>query len=358
MLEFKRSRPFRTLLLLCAAVLVMAACGGDDTATGTSGGSADAGAPDGDTGGGASRFAMVFPGSIQDGDYNAAGYGALQHIGEEYDVETEYSESVAVADVARVTRDYLERGFDVVSLHGGQFLTVGLELAPEYPDSVLVVQAGGPLEGAPENVWNIGRPYHEGYFALGALAAEASEASSVAFLGGLEIPLFKSAANAFIDGARSIDPQIDVQATFSGNQSDAVTNRQAAEALITGGADVIGTSLNDGIAGVAEAATRAPGRVLFTSLTNDQSDLAPEHYLAGLFTDFNVVYGSIVDSIMDGESGGFIAQSLGNGQEITDIYNVEDPEVEAQIQQIVDGIKSGEIEVADDQGDVMIPEKG
>lgn len=369
MAYFRNSPLFRILLLVLAVLLVASACGSDDAATTAGEGAAttvaedgaDAGGPDTETGDedeSLPRFAMVLPGTIQDATYNAAGFGALQYVAEEYSLETEYSETVAVVDVERVTRDYLDRGFEVVSLHGGQFLTAGLELAPEYPDSVIIVQSGGPLEDAPDNVWNIGRPYHEGYFALGALAAEVSQTSVVAFLGGLEIPLIKSSANAFIEGARHVDPQIDIVTTFSGDQSDAVTNRQAAEALISSGADVIVTSINDGIAGVAEAASRADGQVLFTSLTSDQSDIAPEHYLAGLITDFNVVYGSVVESIMDGETGGYIAQELGQGQELTAIYNVEDENVEGRIQELVQEIEAGDLEVADNPGDVTVPEKG
>lgn len=38
------------------------------------------------------RVAAIVPGSIQDADYNTLGYRALQQVGDEYSVETAYSE--------------------------------------------------------------------------------------------------------------------------------------------------------------------------------------------------------------------------------------------------------------------------
>ena len=168
-------------LPMLASVLLVAACGNDTTTTNA----ASEGVPKGP------RFAMVLPGSIQDADYNAAGFAGLNFAAQMFSLETEFSESVAVVDVERVTRGYLDRGFKIVSLHGGQFLTVGLELAPKFPDTTFIVQGGGPLKDAPPNVWNIVRPYYEGFYALGVLAAEVSQTRSIAFLGGLKIPLFK-----------------------------------------------------------------------------------------------------------------------------------------------------------------------
>ena len=46
------------------------------------------------------KFAVIYPGSIQDADYNATGYRTMQAVEEELGMEVSYSEQVAVPDAA------------------------------------------------------------------------------------------------------------------------------------------------------------------------------------------------------------------------------------------------------------------
>jgi len=53
------------------------------------------------------KMAAVFPGSIQDADWNTIGYKALQNVNDELGLEVSYSEQVAVPDAPRVVREYI-----------------------------------------------------------------------------------------------------------------------------------------------------------------------------------------------------------------------------------------------------------
>src|SRR5690554_5561018 len=119
LLEGTRLRRFM-LVGLALSALLFACAGDDDTSppaddTSDNGATADNGDADGDAddGGAADgegsdlRFAMILPGPIQDADYNAIGYEAVQAVGSELGVETAYSEEVPVADAERVAREYI-----------------------------------------------------------------------------------------------------------------------------------------------------------------------------------------------------------------------------------------------------------
>ncbi len=65
------------------------------------------------------KMAMIFPGSIQDADYNTVGYLALQEVGKAYDLQVSQSENVAIADAERISREYVNGGYDIIAYHGG-----------------------------------------------------------------------------------------------------------------------------------------------------------------------------------------------------------------------------------------------
>ena len=117
------------------------------------------------------KLAMILPGPIQDADFNSLGYAALQEVAKAHGIEVSPSESVAVADAERVSREYIGSGYNIVAYHGGQFLTVMQKLAGQFPNVVFIQEASGRIPNAPANAWVIGRKYYQGFYALGALAA-------------------------------------------------------------------------------------------------------------------------------------------------------------------------------------------
>ena len=204
---------YKAVGLLLALALVAAACGDDSDEAGADTSESDADRP---------GVAMILPGPISDADYNAVAYEALETTGEELDVETAYTDSVSVADAERVAADYADNGFEVVILHGAQFGTAVATLAPRYPDTEFIIQSSGEQEGLPDNVYNLARTYVPGFYLLGRLAASTSTTGTIAFLGGLDLPDFKGGANAVYEGAVSVNPDIKMQVSFTGDQNDPV----------------------------------------------------------------------------------------------------------------------------------------
>uniref|UniRef100_UPI002ADE5E9C BMP family ABC transporter substrate-binding protein n=1 Tax=Bellilinea sp. TaxID=2838785 RepID=UPI002ADE5E9C len=69
------------------------------------------------------KLAAIFPGVITDADYNTLAYVGISELQKATGVQTAYSESVAVPDVDRVMREYIDGGYNIIWTHGGQFLT-------------------------------------------------------------------------------------------------------------------------------------------------------------------------------------------------------------------------------------------
>ncbi len=362
----------RWLVALPIAALVIAGCGGGDdaesdassteTAAGASTDNAtessapdDTATADGSAASGDEVFALILPGPIQDADYNAIAYEGLEQLEQDFGITTEYSEQVAVADAERVAREYIDSGATMVAFHGGQFLTIATDLAAEFPDTVFIAESSGQMEDQPDNVWNIAREFAPGFYVQGAHAALMTESGTIAFLGGIDIPDYKASANAMFAGARSVNPDVELLYNFTGDQNDAVTGRQSAEALIGEGADVLVLGLNNAIYGVAEASEAAGETVFMTSSFTDKSSIAPDTFLESTLWDFTGAFGEAIAGVQSGSTSGVVAMNPASGLiTLGELHNTPD-DVAAQVTELWDQVVAGEIEVPVKTDDVVVP---
>ena len=283
---------------------------------------------------------MILPGPIQDADYNAVGAQALDEIKRQTGAETAFSESVAVADAERVAREYLNSGYNVVAFHGGQFLTIVQKLAPAFPDATFIMESSGQVPDLPPNVWNLGRKFYQGFYALGVLAAAASQSKKVGYVAGVRLPDFVASLNAVKQAAQDTDPSVQVQYAFIGDQNDPVKARETTAAQIDAGVDFVVVSVNLGVQGVAEAAKAAPKPVLFTTYYTDKPDLAPKLLSVSLLSDFSTPYLQMVRSIQAGTRGGYLEMRPGSGFRLSEIRNAP-PDAATRAQQAFDAVASG-----------------
>jgi basic membrane protein A and related proteins len=286
------------------------------------------------------KVAMILPGTIQDADFNALGYLALQAVAKAHDVQVAHSESVAVADAERVSREYLSAGHDVIAYHGGQFLTIMKKLAAQFPKVAFVQEASGRLPDAPPNAWVIGRKYYQGFYVLGALAALATRTNKVGLVGGVRLPDVIGSTNAVHQALRELNPKAELVYNFIGDFNDPVKARQTAEAQVAAGADFLVTFVNLGVYGVAEAVKTASRPVLINTLYTEKWDAAPRSMSVSLLFDFARPYQDIVGRVLRGELGGYYEMRPGTGIDLSDIRLVP-AEVAARVRAIFKDVVAG-----------------
>jgi len=289
------------------------------------------------------KVAAIMPGPIEDSDFNSQGFAAVKHIRDVYGIQVDYSEKVSVADAERVAREYIGAGYNIIIFHGGQFVATAQTLAPEFPELTFVTYtAGANPDIEIGNVWNVGLRFGPGSYALGILAARMSETGKVAFVAGIQTPIFITALNAFRDAAIATDPSVEVVYNFTGDQNDAVKARQTVESMIGAGVDVIAVFLNQGVLGVHEAVLDADQMVYIMTITTDKSEAAPDNYITSLVQDFPSVWEYIVGQVLDGHPGGYRALDVGSGLVIAPYRNAPQ-EVQDEVSDIMGKITSGEM---------------
>jgi basic membrane protein A and related proteins len=327
---------------MCSALLLTAtACGGGDDGGGGGGGT-------GGGGGDAPRIAAVFSGTTTDADYTFLGLQALEAAEAEYDAETTFSESVAVPDAQRVLREYVADGYTVIWTHGSQFYDATVAVAEEAPDVVFIAEQDTEPADVPDNVWVLDRNFHLAFYPLGVLAAAITQSQQIAYLGGATLPFSYSEVHAVEQALADVGSSATLTPVWTGDLNDPTRGQQFTSQLIAGGADVVLGSLNLGMVGAFEAVKAEPaGAVRITAKYTDKSDLAPDHYLTSVLYDFSVMLDDILGQVQDGETGGYLGMSFEQGISLQPPVGVDQAVVD-QVNEVIDGLTSGEIEVERD----------
>ncbi|MCF8008605.1 MAG: BMP family protein [Halanaerobiales bacterium] len=245
------------------------------------------------------KMAAVLPGSIQDADWNTIGYNALQEVNQNLKIEVAYSEQIAVPDVSRVIREYIDLGYNILWIHGTQFNSAVFDLADQYKDVVFIIEQDTPLDGQYDNIFRIKRNYYIGHYVIGALASEVTETKNIGFVGGLEISWTIGVVNAIQQAIAEHNPDVDFDYIYVGSFNDPLKTKQATESLINKGVDIIISGVNLGNYGMFRAIEDNNNQVYVTSLYTDKYELSPEHFLTSDMFNYNDLIIKIVNDIVN-----------------------------------------------------------
>lgn len=175
-----------------------------------------------------------------------------------------------------------------------------LKLAREFPD-VQFFHPGALYKPGehPNNVGSYLGYLIEPAYLAGLVAAYTSKTGKLGFVVPKPISIVLREVNAFTLGARSVKPEITVQAIFTGDWSLPVKEAEATNSLIDQGADVI-TSRVDNLKVVITTAEKR--NVFSCGYHINQSSLAPKGYLTGVEWNWARIYANYAESIQAGKT--------------------------------------------------------
>jgi len=290
---------------------------------------------------GAFKVAGIFQTAIEepwDGVIHQACLKAVDELGIEY----EFTEQIAAADFEKVLREYAERGFDLII--GDAFLAgeePSRRVAKDYPE---IAFAFGSEFGSVEPNYSVFDNWiHEPAFLSGVIAGRLTETNVLGVVAAIPINEVNRLVNAFKEGALSVNPDIEMKIAYIGGWFDPPKAKEAAQAQIEAGADLIFAERF----GVFEAA-RENGVLAFGNMS-DQNSLAPDTVITGPVWDMYPTVEYLVKSV---GAGTYVAQDLKDwsmmakgGASLAPFHSFEQSlpadviaEVRALAQQINDGV--------------------
>ena len=148
--------------------------------------------------------------------------------------------------------------------------------------------------------------------------------------------------NGYIEGAKSVNPDIDVKTAWTNSYVDTQLAQESASAMIEGGADVIKHCANACGNGAISAAVTAD--IWCQGDSYDQSSLAPENILDSAIYNLDVVLDIALGTVADGSfEGGVYNLGMADGAVEVLISDNVPQEVADKAQATIDAIVSGEL---------------
>lgn len=221
--------------LLVALMLVLAACGStaDETPDATAAPADDTPAETVE----ATEVAFVYVAPIGDLGWTYSHEQGRLAVEALDNVNTTFIENVPEGpDATRVIRDLAAAGNDVIITTSFGYMDPTLEVAAEFPDIQFVHISGFKNAENSSNVF--GRMYQPRYL-TGMIAGAQTESNIIGYVAAFPIPEVVRGINAFTLGVQAVNPDAEVRVVWTNTWFGPPVEKEAAEALLAEGADVI-----------------------------------------------------------------------------------------------------------------------
>lgn len=292
-----RRRGLYLTALLIVAALVMAACGGGN----------GNGAADDD---GRLKVALVIPGALGDKSFFDSAHAGIIEAEKDFDIDVQIIESsYQPAEWEPALRDAAEGGYDLIITGTFQMIDHVQDLAGEYPHQSFVVFDSAPDDPADarDNVYYILYAQNEGSFLAGAFAAlitaytdlvGVNPDNTIGFIGGLDIPVINDFRVGYEQGARYVNPDIQVLTSFVEDFNDPAKAKELTLAQFDRGADIVFHAA--GAAGLGALEAAADSGLYAIGVDLNQNHLHPGSVLTSMLKRVdNSLYRAISLAIED-----------------------------------------------------------
>ncbi|HEX8853322.1 MAG TPA: BMP family ABC transporter substrate-binding protein [Pyrinomonadaceae bacterium] len=248
-------------------------------------------------------------------------------------------------------RAFAERGYDLIIGVGFAQAPIMDVVAKDYPNLHFAI-----VDGASDlpNVASLVFKEHEGSYLVGMIAARESKSGVLGFIGGMDIPLIHRFEKGYEEGARSVNPNIQIIQNYVGVTDTAWNNpgkgKELALAQIGKGADVIFTAAGNSGLGAFDAVEQEKKFVI--GVDSNQNWVKPGYVLTSMVKRIdNAVYQIVKDRVSGQFKPGVHVYGLENGGVgyALDQYNEKliPSEVIQKVEEAKQKIINGEIKVTD-----------
>jgi len=294
-----------------------------------------------------------------DKSFNESAYNGAMAWAEETGLSFQDIELQADAQREQALRQFARRGSNPIVVAGFSWATALEKVAAEFPETNFAII--DMVVDAP-NVRSVVFNEHEGSFLVGALAAMKSETGKVGFVGGMDIPLIRKFYCGYAQGARAVNPDVELFENYTGTTpaawNDPITAGELAKAAMARGADVIYAAAGGSGLGVLQAA--ADEGKFSIGVDANQNYLQPGSVLTSMLKRVDLAVISAFADQTNGEwTSGFQVMGIGNdgvGWSL-DEFNADliTDEMKAAVDALAAKIQSGEIVVHDYTTDGTCP---
>jgi len=291
------------------------------------------------------KVAGIYTQPIQQ-KWDARLHQALVKASEAGEIEYVFSEKVSNTDYIRVLREYADSG---VALVVGEAFGISREarkVADEYPNVAFLM--GDPFKPHGKNFAVFDNYIHEPCYLMGIIAGSMTKSNKIGMVGGYAIGEVNRLFHAFMEGARSVNPDVQFKVNFIGSWYDPPKAKEAAFAQIEAGVDVLYAER----AGVVDAA-REKGIIAFGNVNDmNKEENGKDVVVTSALWHMESAIGHAIKLVKEGK---FAAEDYRDwtmmqkgGASLAPYYEFEDKipaAAKAKVEELARKIKAGEFTV-------------
>ena len=209
-------------------------------------------------------------------------------------VKTSYVENVAEGpDAERVIAQLAQAGNKIIFTTSFGFMNPTVKVAKRFPD-VKFEHATGYKRA--DNLSTYSARFYEGRYVIGAIAGKLTKSNIIGYVGAYPIPEVVRGINAYLLGARSVNPDVKVKVVWVNSWYDPGKEADAAKALIDQGVDIMAQH-TDSPAPLQVAEQRG---IFGFGQASDNYHFAPKATLTSIIDNWDGYVLDRVKAVMDG----------------------------------------------------------
>jgi len=197
------------------------------------------------------------------------------------------------ADAERVIRDLAQSGHKLIFTTSFGYMNPTLKVAQQFPNTDFEHATGY------KDAKNMGRynaRFYEGRYLAGIVAGRMTKSNIAGYVGAFPIPEVVMGINAFTRGMRSVNPNAQVKVVWVSSWFDPGREAEAANTLISQGADVL-THHTDSTAVVQAAEAK---KVYAVAYHSDMSKYGPNAQITAVTHVWDKYYTQRAQAVVDG----------------------------------------------------------
>ncbi len=257
-----------------------------------------------------------------------------KHFGDK--VETTFIESVKYGpDAERAIRAMAKGGADIIFATSFGYMEPMLKVAKEFPN-VKFEHATGYKQS--KNMSSYGLRLYQARHVQGVIAGMMTKTNKICYVGAFPIPEVIREINTYYLGAKSVNPDVDIDIVWVNTWYDPGKEAQAAKVMIAEGCDMVAQHTDS----PAPLQTAEKAGVLGFGQASNQYKFAPKAQLTATIDNWSPYYIQKVQDVMDGtwKSGDYFGHMKDDVVQMAPFTNMPDS-VKAFAQNIKDGITNG-----------------
>lgn len=153
------------------------------------------------------------------------------------EIEYKASENVTNADYERVMREYATGGNQLIVGEAFAVETAARKVAKDFPQTAFLLGSSGKPQTPNFSVFD--NYIQEPAYLSGMVAGGMTQSGKIGMVGGFPIPEVNRLMNAFMAGAKEVNPKVTFTVTFINSWFDPPKAKEAAFAMIDKGADLM-----------------------------------------------------------------------------------------------------------------------